>query len=55
MERVNISILNQIEKGRKIIKDAGGVKAYDRMIRSQEEFKKPKMNIEHKPQIIFED
>jgi hypothetical protein len=55
MERVNISIQKQIEKGRKVIEKAGGVEAYDRMVRSQEGAKKPELKIEHKPQIVFED
>jgi hypothetical protein len=55
MERVNISILKQIEKGRKIIEEAGGVEAYDRMVRVQEGAKKPELKIENKSQIVFED
>ncbi len=55
MERVNISILKQIEKGRKIIEEAGGVEAYDHMVRAQEGAKKPELKIENKSQIVFED
>ncbi len=55
MERVNISILKQIENGRKIIKDAGGPKAYDQMMRSEEKSKKPNLKIEQKSQIVFKD
>jgi len=55
MERVNISILNQIEKGRDIIAKAGGVDSYDRMARMDEGAKKPDIKIESKPQIVFED
>ena len=55
MERVNISILKQIEKGRDIINKAGGVDSYDRMVRVKEGAKKPELKIESKPQIVFED
>ena len=55
MERVNISILKQIEKGRNIIEEAGGVKAYDSMARMQKGAKKPELKIENKPEIVFED
>jgi hypothetical protein len=55
MERVNISILKQIEKGRNIIEKAGGVKAYDSRARSQKGAKKPELKIENKPEIVFED
>jgi hypothetical protein len=34
MERVNVSVLNENEKGRRIIKDAGGVHAYDQRVRN---------------------
>jgi len=34
MERVNVSVQKQIERGREIIKDAGGVRAYDERARS---------------------
>jgi hypothetical protein len=37
MERVNVSILNQIEKGREIIAQAGGVRAYDEHVRRTKE------------------
>jgi hypothetical protein len=55
MERVNISILKQIENGNKIIKDAGGTKAYDKKARSGGGPKKPELKIKDKNQIIFED
>jgi hypothetical protein len=55
MERVNIGILKQIENGREIIKNAGGPKAYDQMMRSEEKSKKPDLKIEHKSQIVFKD
>jgi hypothetical protein len=55
MERVNISILNQIEKGRKIIKKAGGFEAYDRQARAEKGPKMPKLEIKEKKEIVFED
>jgi hypothetical protein len=35
MERVNVSVVNENEKGRQIIEDAGGVDAYDRQKRKE--------------------
>jgi len=55
MERVNISIQKQIQKGRKIIEDAGGVKSYDKAARAEKGPKKPELKIEEKSQIVFED
>lgn len=55
MERVNISILKQIEKGRQIIREAGGLEAYDRKARSEKGPKKPVMEIKKHEKIIFED
>jgi hypothetical protein len=37
MERVNISVLKQIEKGREILAQAGGVRAYDEHVRRTKE------------------
>jgi hypothetical protein len=36
MERVNVSILNKIERGRRIIEEAGGRAAYDELARRKE-------------------
>jgi hypothetical protein len=55
MERVNISIWNETERGRKIIKEAGGVETYDGMARAEKGPKKPEFKIEEKSQIVFED
>ncbi len=55
MERVNISILKQIKKGRRIIEEAGGIEAYDLIAREQNAVKKPELIIESKPEIVFED
>jgi hypothetical protein len=43
MERVNISIKKQKERGRKILEAAGGVEAYDRVARSQQGGRCPKI------------
>jgi hypothetical protein len=55
MERVNLSILRQKEKGRRIIEEAGGVEAYDRKARAKQGPRSPAMHIAKKPQIVFED
>jgi len=55
MERVNISIIKQIEKGRQIIKEAGGIEAYDKKARAEKGPKKPEMEIKKHEKIFFED
>jgi hypothetical protein len=55
MERVNISIQKQIERGRQIIKEAGGLEAYDKQARMKKGPEAPRMKLEEKQQIIFED
>jgi hypothetical protein len=55
MERVNISIKKQKEQGRRIIEAAGGVEAYDRKARSRQGGKCPKVLLELKKQIVFDD
>ncbi len=54
MERVNISIQQQIQKGAQIIKDAGGIEAYDAQARDKNEIQKPAMELQQKEEIIFE-
>ncbi|MEA2055963.1 MAG: transglutaminase domain-containing protein [Candidatus Thermoplasmatota archaeon] len=54
MERVNISVLKQIEKGKEIIKKAGGLEAYDHQARLKKGPASPKINLQHKKEIIFE-
>jgi len=54
MERVNISVLKQIEKGRKIIEDVGGKEAYNRSKREQNGPKKPELKIQKTEKIVFE-
>jgi len=41
MERINISVLEQIEKGSKIIEEAGGVEVYDKRARAAAEVNPP--------------
>ncbi|RLF25499.1 MAG: hypothetical protein DRN01_06315 [Thermoplasmata archaeon] len=55
MERVNISIQKYIEKGRKVIEEAGGLEAYDRMARKKRGPNKPKIIIKKKEEIVFEE
>ncbi len=54
MERVNISVLKQIEKGRKIIKEAGGKETYNRSKIEQNGPKKPELKIQKTKKIVFE-
>jgi hypothetical protein len=53
MERVNISIQRQNSAGRKIIKDAGGKKAYDAQARKKLKSKGPTIEITKRKEIIF--
>jgi len=55
MERVNLSILRQQEKGRAIIAEAGGIEAYDRSARARQGPRSPMVRMENKAQITFED
>lgn len=55
MERVNISIQNQIIQGAKIIKDAGGIESYDKEIRKKNGPVTPKLNMEDRKEIIFNE
>ena len=55
MERVNISILKQIEKGKKIIEKTGGLEAYDRQARKEKGPQKPEMKIKKTEKIVFEE
>ena len=55
MERVNISIMNQIKKGEEIIKKAGGLDAYDKQARAEKGAKKPDMKIKQVDEIVFEE
>jgi hypothetical protein len=53
MERVNVSIQHQIEIGRKIIKEAGGLEAYDTNARKKRGPSKPHLEMEGRNEIIF--
>jgi len=55
MERVNVSIQNQIERGRKIIEEAGGIEAYDKQARKKKGPKQPKMDLNGRKEIIFHE
>ena len=55
MERVNISIQKQIEIGRKIIEDAGGIEAYDVHARKKKGPKQPKMELKDRKEIVFHE
>lgn len=55
MERVNISIKKQKERGRAIIEQAGGLEEYDRRARARQGPKLPKLVLEPIDQIIFDD
>jgi hypothetical protein len=55
MERVNIKIKKQKELGKRIIKEAGGIEAYDMAARARQGPLSPKMALEPKERIIFED
>ena len=53
---INVGILQQIEKGRKIIEETGGEAAYDAEARKRRKQKAPKTNLLQKPDnIVFED
>jgi hypothetical protein len=52
---INIGILEQIEKGRKIIQDAGGEAAYDALAREKRMRRTPTININDTKGIVFGD
>jgi hypothetical protein len=53
---INISIIEQIEKGRKIIEESGGEAAYDAEARKRRKQTAPKTDLLQKPSsIVFED
>jgi hypothetical protein len=53
MERVNISIQKQIERGKDIIAEAGGLEAYDVKAREKMEIKQPKLQLKTRKEIVF--
>jgi len=54
MERVNISMAAQKERGRKILIEAGGLEAYDRLARARQGPRMPKLKLESRDQITFD-
>ncbi|OPY33154.1 MAG: Transglutaminase-like superfamily protein [Methanomassiliicoccales archaeon PtaU1.Bin124] len=54
MERVNINIEKQKERGREIIDASGGLEEYDRRARARQGPKLPKVELEPMNQIIFD-
>ncbi|MEF8879744.1 MAG: transglutaminase domain-containing protein [Candidatus Thermoplasmatota archaeon] len=54
MERVNISILKQIEKGKKIIEEAGGVEAYNRKMGKKKGPSTPDVKLKDREELEFE-
>lgn len=55
MERVNISMAAQKGRGRRILEEAGGLEAYDRMARAKQGPRMPRMVLEGRDQITFLD
>jgi hypothetical protein len=54
--KINASILQQIERGRKIIEEAGGEESYDKMARRKRGPEIPKLKVEYrKDKISFEE
>jgi len=53
MQRVSLSVLKQIERGRQIIEEAGGVQAYDQQMRSALGPKTPEMELAAREEIVF--
>lgn len=53
MERVSISILKQIERGRQIFEQEGGPEAYDRRVRSAKGPKAPEVELAPRDEIVF--
>ncbi|MBS3777711.1 MAG: hypothetical protein KGY50_00270 [Candidatus Thermoplasmatota archaeon] len=54
MERVNMSIQKQIEKGKEIITQAGGIDPYNLEARKKKGPKAPKLKLKGQEQIVFE-
>jgi hypothetical protein len=54
MERINVSVLNQMKRGKEIIEAAGGAQAYDERIREAAGPKLPKVDLQAREEIIFQ-
>ncbi len=55
MERVNVSVQQQIERGRRIIADMGGPEAYDRHTRDRRGPKAPAVDLHPREELVFEE
>ena len=53
MERINVSVTQQTEQGRRILEAAGGVQAYDNATRSKLGPKTPAVDLRARPEIVF--
>lgn len=53
MKRVSLGVLKQIERGRRIIQEAGGVQAYDEQARRALGPKGPEVELRARPEIVF--
>jgi hypothetical protein len=55
MERVNVSIQQQIERGRQIFEEMGGAEAYDRQARSKQGPQAPTVELQPREEIVFRE
>jgi hypothetical protein len=55
MERVNVSIQQQIQRGRSIFEEMGGAEAYDREARARQGPQAPQVDLEPRKELRFED
>lgn len=55
MERVNVSIQKQIERGRRIFEDVGGPEAYDGLARARQGPQAPTVDLQPRKEIVFEE
>jgi hypothetical protein len=53
MERVNVSIQQQIERGRQILEEMGGAEAYDQHVRAGSEPHTPQVELRAREEIVF--
>lgn len=54
MERVNLGVIRQTEHGRAVIEAAGGVEAYDQAMRAKLGPELPQVDLDARPEIVFE-
>ena len=55
MERVNVSVQKQVDRGRKILEEMGGAEAYDAQVRSERGPKAPRVDLTPRDEIVFTD